>query len=488
MALKQAIKKVALEWVHRNNEDYRRQVLGDGHHLDTQLWDMKVSAAGRLTTSGCDLGQLAQVYGTPLYVVDGNRLARNYREFLGAFRAWYPRVEIGYSYKTNPLPEVLRAIHQMGGYAEVISHFELWLAIELGVPPEKIIFNGPAKTEAALELAVAYDIGMINIDSENEIEPIARLASKYGRRQKVGVRVVTSVGWASQFGVPLAGGRALAAYEHLSAVLELDPRGVHIHLGTGIRDIGAYCQAIGEVMDFAVELKSRLGIELSCLDFGGGFGIPTVQNYSFWDNKLLLNGYPPRLIDIKTCSPLEEYARAIFSMLQVYFARHSWLKPTIFFEPGRAISSSAQSLLLSVLNIKPGAGDKNFAIVDGGKNITVPLGYEHHEVFAVARMHEPAADKTFNIAGPLCYPQDILFKEKRFPELRRGDVLAVMDAGAYFVPNQQNFSNPRPAVVFIDDQGKVRLIRERESFQHIVALDRRVSSPHNELMPIAIAD
>lgn len=473
MTLKQWIKKLALQWVHRDNENFRSQVLGSKHNLDTQLWDMNVSADGKLTTSGCDLSQLARDYGTPLYVVDGNRLARNYQEFVDAFRAWYPRVEIGYSYKTNPLPEVIRAIHQMGGYAEVISHFELWLAIELGVPPEKIIFNGPAKTEAALEMAVAYDVGIINIDSENEIETIARLARKHGRRQKVGVRVVTSVGWASQFGVPLAGGRALAAYEHLSAFLELDPCGIHIHLGTGIRDIGAYCKAIGEVMDFAVELKSSLGIELRVLDFGGGFGIPTVHNYSFWDNKLLLNGYPPRLIDIKTCLPLEKYASAIFSMLNGYFETHSWLKPTIFFEPGRAISSSAQSLLLSVLNIKPGAGDKNFAIVDGGKNITVPLGYEHHEVFAAARMHEKYADKAYNIAGPLCYPQDILFKEKKFPELRRGDILAVMDAGAYFVPNQQNFSNPRPAAIYIDEQGQVRLIRERESFQHIVALDCR---------------
>lgn len=472
MTLKQKIKKFVLARVHRKNEQYRRQILGEGFYLDPQLWDMRISAEGHITSSGCDLSQLAKDYGTPLYIVDSNRLARNYREFLSAFKTWYPHVAIGYSYKTNPLPEVIRAIHQLGGFAEVISHFELWLAIELGVPPEKIIFNGPAKTQEALDLAVSQGIGIINIDSENEIKPIALLAEKYSRRQTTGVRVVTSVGWASQFGIPLAGGRALAAFEHMAAFPALDTRGIHIHLGTGIRDIRTYCQAISEVMDFAVELKSRLGIELSWLDFGGGFGVPTVQGYSFWDTKLILNGYPPRLMDTSACSPLEEYGKAIFAILGKYFARHSWLKPTVFFEPGRAITSSAQSLLLSVLNIKPGAGGKSFVIVDGGKNITMPLGYEQHEIFPATRMLEPAGDNLYNIAGPLCYPEDILAREKRFPELRRGDLLAVMDAGAYFVPNQQNFSNPRPAAVIIDEQGKPRLIRERETFQHIVSLDR----------------
>lgn len=458
--------------VHRKNEQYRRQILGEAYSLDPQLWDMRISAEGHLTTSGCDLGQLAKEYGTPLYIVDSNRLARNYREFLGAFKAWYPHVAIGYSYKTNPLPEVIRAIHQLGGFAEVISHFELWLAIELCVPPEKIIFNGPAKTKEALDLAVSKGIGIINIDSENEIEPIALLTEKYSRRQSTGVRVVTSVGWASQFGIPLAGGRALAAYERMAAYPGIDPRGIHIHLGTGIKDIGTYCQAVREVMDFVVELKNRLGIELSWLDFGGGFGVPTVQSFSSWDTKLILNGYPPRLIDTSACYPLEEYGKAIFSILGEYFARYSWLKPTVFFEPGRAITSSAQSLLLSVLNMKPGAGGKSFAIVDGGRNIAMPLEWEQHEIFPATRMLEPVGENLYNIAGPLCYPQDILAREKRFPELRRGDLLVVMDAGAYFVPNQQNFSNPRPAAVFIEEQGKPRLIRERETFQQIVSLDR----------------
>src|SRR5438552_3126449 len=156
------------------------------------LWDMTVNAHGHLCVRGHDLVAIAAECGTPLHVVDEARLQRNFRGFIDAFRQHYPRVEVGYSYKTNPLPGVLQRLHAWGAWAEVISHFELWLALRLGVPPSRIIFNGPGKTLDALDLAVSRSVAVINIDGLGEIEPIEKLAEKHGVTQSVGLRLITS--------------------------------------------------------------------------------------------------------------------------------------------------------------------------------------------------------------------------------------------------------------------------------------------------------
>lgn len=467
--VKRYIKRVALESVHRKNEARRRQTSAEGY-LDPALWGLTIDAAGHLMAAGCNLGSLAGTYGTPLHVVNREQLRRNYEGFLNAFRAGYPHMEIGYSYKTNPVPAVLQSLHSFGACAEVISHYELWLALQLGVAPEKIIFNGPAKTDAALELAVSHGIRLINIDSSAEIDRIAALAAKHKHRQGVGVRVTTSVGWASQFGLPIADGSALAAFERLAGIPQIAPLGIHIHLGTGIRDIETYARAIAEVLAFSEIVRQRLNIDLRYFDFGGGFGVPTVQSYGFWDSKLMLNGYPPGPIDTHACPSLEAYGAMIAQQLDTYIARNPQSQPRIILEPGRAITSSAQTLLIEVLNLKPGKNGSQFAIANGGKNLTIPLGYEQHELLPATRMHDPIGATRYYIAGPLCYPEDILFKAKPLPELRVGDLLAIMDAGAYFISNQQNFSNPRPAIV-MTDQGTHRLIRRRESFDDIRSLD-----------------
>ena len=469
--MRRALKKLILDHIHRNNEAFRVEQLGKGSYLDPQLWGLQISKHGHLTSSGVDFQELADTYGTPLHVVDKARLAHDYSTFLGACRAWYPDVVIGYSYKTNPLPGAIRVIHQLGGHAEVISHFELWLALKLGVPAEKIIFNGPAKTYKALEQAIENKIRIINIDSEDEIDIVAGLAEKYGHRQAVGVRAITSAGWDSQLGIPLADGRAYSAFERIVRNPHLSAQGIHFHLGTGMRMVEPYCRAIEEVLDFSVLLFSKLGINLSLLDFGGGFGVPTVQGFSGRDHQLMRNGYPPRLIDTRSCASMETFAEGIFKVVGNYLNSNPWLKPTIVFEPGRAISSRSQYLLLKVVGIKPGKNGRKYAFVDGGTNIAAPLCHSHHEVFPVSRMNEKA-DCFFDVAGPLCCPEDILIKVKKFPPLRKDDILAVMDAGAYFIPTQQNFSYPRPAVVLLDATDSGRLIRKRERFEDIVSLDQ----------------
>lgn len=460
------VKQFILRQVVARNEKRRRE-LGFERGLPPEAWGASVSPDGHLAIGGCDVVDLARQYGTPLYVVDLQRLQRDFAGFRDGFRRHYPHVEIGYSYKTNPLPGVIKALHDCGALAEVISHFELWLALQLGVAPANIIFNGPAKTPDAIDLAVQRGVKLINVDGLDEIDIVAAAASRHGIRQAVGVRVVTSVGWQAQFGLRLRTGEARAAFERIRQVASLEPVGLHVHLGTGIKHVPTYLQAIREMLDFARQLASETGIRLDYFDFGGGFGVPTVQPFGTWDSRLMQNNLPVGPVEIGHTPRIEDYAVPIAAMMREFHPQDRL--PTIAFEPGRAISSSAQSLLLEVLVVKRDRDGLVRAILNGGKNYALPTGYEYHEFLPASRMRDTHAD-FLNFYGPLCHPGDVLAVQKPFPALVAGDLVSIMDAGAYFVPNQMNFSNPRPAAVLVAE-GRSTLLRERESFADIVRLD-----------------
>lgn len=467
-ALRSSTKRFLIERRHRANQALRI-ALGQQEGISPQTWGASVSASGHLVIGGCDVTDLAARFGTPLFVVDRSRLEADYRRFRDSFARLYPQVEVGYSYKTNPLPGVIAVLHELGALAEVISHFELWLAFELGVAPARVLFNGPGKGRDAIELAVSRGVKLINIDSLEEIELVAAAARSAGRRQPVGVRVVTSVGWSSQFGLPIGSGDAFEAFRRLKRKEDLLPVGLHVHLGTGIRDVQTYLRAVREVMEFAQALRSLLRVEISCFDLGGGFGVPTVQPYDTWDYRLMRHGRPPAPIDLSAAPAASDHARGIVDLVRRFYPAGGATQPTLAFEPGRALTSSAQSLILRVLTVKRGAASSPTVILDGGKNVALPTGYESHELLPVTRANQKRA-RACNFYGPLCHPGESLFVEKEFPPVEPGDLVAIMDAGAYFVPNQTNFSHTRPAAVLVKD-GQATLLRARESFHDIVARD-----------------
>jgi diaminopimelate decarboxylase len=459
-------KRIWLAAARRADLRRRRELGLLERDLPPELWDAGVDRTGHMTIGGCDVVELAERFGTPLYVVDRSRLERNYTTFVQSFRAHHPHVELDYSYKTNPLPGALRELHRMGAGAEVISPYELWLALELDVSPARITFNGPAKTDRGLELAVNRGIRLINVDNLSEIDKIEALAAAAGRMQQVGVRVTTSVGWSSQFGLSLSTGAAWAAFERARLAAHLDPCGIHLHLGTGLKDTAVYVRAIREVLELARALDAKLGIRIRYFDLGGGFGVPTVRSYSDADHRLMLNGYPPQVMDVTLTPPISTYAALIGELFR---GAASDPPPTLIFEPGRSVSSSAQSLILRVLAVKPAAGGGHHAILDGGLNVAMPTSFEYHEVFPASKMNEPPS-AAYDLCGPLCHPSDVVRRRKRMPRLEPGDVIALMDAGAYFIPNQMNFSNPRAAAVLVD-RAAARTIRRREAFDDVVRLD-----------------
>jgi len=466
--IRTGIKMAGLRAIHRRDALKRNRLPFDGR-LSSDHWGHTVDENGVLCIQGVPVTALTEAYGTPLHVVDVKQLEENYLRFRNAFSDHYADVTVGLSYKTNPLPGVLSRLHKAGAWAEVISHFELWLALRLGVPSDEIIFNGPGKTRDGLRLAVDQSIHMINIDSFDELDQLDDIARSFGKRQRVGIRIVTSTGWGGQFGFKLSNGSAFAAMEKLSASEYLVPCGVHMHLGTGIRSVDGYLTAIDEMLDFAADAQRRLAISINVLDIGGGFGVATVREFSVADERLLLSGFPERLHDVSLFPGIEVYGQKVMSL--VAGKLDGWgTRPKIVLEPGRAVTSSAQCLLLSVLAVKTREAADRCYITDGGKNLTMPLGYEFHEILPANRMTASLANDRANIYGPLCHPGDVMARHRRLPELAVGDVLSVMDSGSYFIPNQMNFSTPRAAVAWAD-HGRHGLMRDREQFDDIVKND-----------------
>ncbi len=465
-SIKTAAKLLVIQRLRRADAE-RRQGLGPFGGLDPSLWGWESSSDGQLCVSGRRARDLAESHGTPLHVVHLAQLRKTHDDFLRPFRDAYPATRLATSYKTNPLPSVLAALHGMGTYAEVISEFELWLAGRLGLAGERIIVNGPGKTRSMIARAVAMNARLINIDGLGEIELIAQEARGTGRRQRVGVRVVTSVGWSSQFGLSISNGEAFAAFERIGKLAALEPAGLHLHIGTGLKNVGSYVRAIGEALEFAARLRDQLGIRLGLFDFGGGFGVPTVRAADAWDDRMVALGYPPRDPYPPDCPTARDYAAALRPAL-ASLREIGAADAELVFEPGRAITSSAQTLLLRVIATKDGGGARKL-ILDGGKNITLPLGWETHKIFPASGLSLDA-NGAYDLYGPLCHPGDVIARHLPLPPTGVGDTIAIMDAGAYFIPNQMNFSNPRPAVVAVDGS-QVRLVRRRESFEDIVRLD-----------------
>ncbi len=438
-------------------------------HLKYSAWGGEVNVRNHLLFGGCDGVELAEEYGTPLHVVDRKRLQRNHQELQEGFVSHDIPCEIYYSYKTNPVPGILKELHANGAGAEIISPYELWLALKLGVKPDTIIYNGPNKSVRSLRIAIENKIKLLNINSWHEIRQIIHLAQELQIQVNVGIRVSLRVGWGeNQFGFSIASGQAREVFETIKRSEELQIKGIHCHLETNIRNPLMYEKAIEEICRFMYELKDKSGIDISYLDLGGGFGILTVRplgKIEFNFNRLFQIPYrAPNVQDIS----LRRLTGQIAKKLRRECGKYDLDVPGLICEPGRALTGNAQILLTRVGDIKKTKTGK-IAMLDAGINIASPVCWEYHEIFVANKMNA-AYDERYDIVGPICTPNDVLYKGKTLPRLEVGDIVAIMDAGAYFISFSTNFSFPRPAVVMVSD-GKHWVLREKEGYEDMTRLD-----------------
>ncbi len=437
--------------------------------LSVEHWGLTALPRVGLARSGVSLHEMTARWGSPLHAVDADALRGNMNAFCRTPTGATAGCEVYYSYKTNPVPGVLRFMHEGGIGAEVISHYELWLARKLGVPGDRIVYNGPAKSPESIREAIECGVGILNLNHREEIEPVAAIARGLGRKARVGLRVSTDQGWAAQFGTPIAGGEALAAFRAARAEPSLDVVAVHAHRGGMIRQESELTAFLEPVLSFVDSLEAELQFRPSILNFGGSLATPTVDYLDAVARRMNRTfGREPAPPDPGAALSIERYVECLVTAVEARSRSRGGERPRVVVEPGRAMTGNTQTLLASVVALKE-AGDRIYAVLDAGINHAEPVGSEYHQVFPVNRFAQPLA-RRYTLVGPICTPGDTLYTSILLPELAVGDTLAIMDSGAYFVPFSTSFSFPRPGLVMVDS-GRESVLRRAETFDDLTRCD-----------------
>ncbi|UPT68732.1 MAG: alanine racemase [Sphingobacteriales bacterium JAD_PAG50586_3] len=398
---------------------------------------------------GVAVKELVAKYGSPVFVISEKQIRRNYQNAVRAFKTRYPKVQFAWSYKTNYINAVCNVFHQEGSWAEVVSGFEYQKAKGNGVPGNKIIFNGPDKTVADLELAI-NDGAMIHIDHFDELYELQELLTRLNKKARVAIRVNMDTGiypmW-DRFGFNYESGQAWNAITKIMASDNLELTGLHCHIGTFMLSTAAYGVAAAKLSDLAMNIKSRFGKIIQYLDLGGGF--PSANT--------LKGSYLPGADIVPS---IDEFAEVITSTLLNYGYKQDEL-PLLILETGRALIDDAGYLLGSVLATKRLSDGRRATIMDFGVNILFTAFWYDHKISPAQEFTHHTEDMV--LYGPLCMNIDVVRESISLPLLNKGDQVVVHKVGAYNMTQWMQFIQMRPNVVMIDVNGNPHLIRNKET-------------------------
>jgi diaminopimelate decarboxylase len=400
---------------------------------------------GALFAEDVPLETLARRHGTPLYVYSASALVSAYDALDAALSG--VRHTICYSIKSNMNLAVVRTLVARGAGVDVTSGGELFRALRAGAAPAKIVYSGVGKRDDEIGQALDAGIKMFNVESLAELRRIDAVAAEHGICAPVAFRVNPDVDprthpyistglRTSKFGIPW--GEAVAAYAEAKALEHVEPVGIDCHIGSQLTQVQPFVDALNRVRHLLLELRDA-GHEIRTIDVGGGLGVR---------------------YDDETPPSFDEYARGVLESV-------GGLGCELVFEPGRALVANAGVLLTRVLYEKTNE-DKRFVIVDAGMNDLIrPALYEawqRIEPVGPARGEPSAAD----VVGPVCESSDFLAKDRPFPPVERGDLLAVHSAGAYGFAMSSNYNGrPRAAEVLVKGS-RAALVREREGYEDLV--------------------
>jgi diaminopimelate decarboxylase len=401
------------------------------------------------------LSKLADQYGTPLYVYSGSTIRDRYRAFDAAF-ANAPHM-VCYSVKANSNLSLLRMLSKLGSGYDIVSGGELERVLAADKRgASRIVFSGVGKTAAEMDLALRSGILMFNVESSSEVELLAERASKLKKRARVAVRVNPDVFAEThpyistglhkhKFGVPIEEARGL--YRTISRHRYLTASGISVHIGSQITSVGPFGDAMQRVADFVRTLRSD-GHQIEYIDAGGGLGIQYHESS--------LDGFPEKA---------RAYADSVLKPLV-------GLGVTILLEPGRSVVGPAGLLLTRVLYHKQNDG-KQFLIVDAAMNdlIRPSLYGAHHDIVPVNRTNSQKK-ATYDVVGPICETGDFFARDRELPSTEEGELLAILDAGAYGMSITSNYNTrSRPPEVLVEGK-KATVIRRRETVRDQIRIER----------------
>jgi diaminopimelate decarboxylase len=407
---------------------------------------------GELCAEDVPVAEIAAKTGTPFYCYSTATLERHYRVFAEPF----PKgTLVAFSVKANGNLAVLKTLARLGAGADVVSGGELKKALAAGIPPARIVFSGVGKTKAELRLGLESGIHQFNVESEPELEALSEVASALQRRAAITIRVnpdvdakthakITTGTSESKFGIPWS--RARQAYALAARLPNIEIVGVDVHIGSQIVELAPFETAFRRVAELVAQLRTD-GHNISRVDLGGGLGVPYQRD----------SAPPP--------DP-GAYGEAVARSTK-------GLGAELILEPGRLIAANAGILVASVIYVKDGEARK-FLVLDAGMNDLIrPAMYDaDHEIVPV---HEPAADSPrirYDIVGPVCESADRFAADREMPQIRQGELVAILTAGAYgaVMASAYNARPPAPEVLVKGQQWSV--VRPRLDDDALIAADR----------------
>ena len=399
---------------------------------------------GVLHAEQCSLDQLAQQYGTPLYVYSKATFEKNYLDMDQAFD--FIDHQICFSVKSNSNLAVLNVLAKLGSGFDIVTGGELARVLAAGGEASKIVFSGLGKQEADIEKALEVGIACFNVESYAELDRIQKVAEKLGKKAAISLRVNPDVDAKThpyistglkenKFGIP--SDVVFETYQYAASLPNLDVVGIDCHIGSQLTETQPFVDALDRVISMIDHLKT-LGIHLKHIDIGGGLGV------TYKDET------PPSVA---------EYANAMRPALEK-------LGLKVYMEPGRSISANAGALVAKVDLLKP-TTHRNFALIDAAMNDLIrPALYEAWMDIQVVAPKAGVETKTWDLVGPICESADFLGKERELA-IQENDHLAVLGAGAYgFVMSSNYNSRGRAAEVMVDGT-QSHVIRKRETIESL---------------------
>ncbi|NOX96789.1 MAG: diaminopimelate decarboxylase [Nitrospirae bacterium] len=404
------------------------------NYLDGQLYGERVKVE-----------DIAREVGTPFYLYSCETLTNHYRNFEKALAGLEHL--ICYAYKANSNLALCKILAKEGCGADVVSGGELRKALQAGVPPEKIVFNGNGKTVEEMELALQSNILMFNVDSRPELLLLDEVAGRSGKKARIALRVNPDIDpqthphiatglKESKFGFEFS--QVIEGYKLAQTLRNIEVAGIQMHIGSQITKVDPFVEALKKIVDLAGELK-KLDIKIKYVNVGGGLGI------TYSDEE------PPSFAD---------YAQSVIPAIKEIGAKG-------IFEPGRVLVGNAGILVTKVLYVKE-TQSKKFVVVDAGMgDLFRPAFYSAYHEIKPVNLKAESQNLKADIVGPICESGDFLAKDREIPAVKRGEFLAVFSAGAYGFSMASNYnSRLRPAEVLVKED-KFRIVRKRETYEDL---------------------
>lgn len=401
--------------------------------------------------------ELIDRYGSPVFVYSENTIRKTFKEAHRAFSSRYPNVQFSWSYKTNYLNAICNIFHTEGSWAEVVSGFEYEKALSNGVPGSKIIFNGPSKSDEDLLKAIKNN-SLIHIDHFDELYQIIALTDKVGNKPKVAIRVNMDTGiypqW-DRFGFNYENGEAWDAINRIMLCRKMELTGLHTHIGTYIMSPDAYKKAASKLAVLASECERKHKHVIRYIDMGGGFASKNTLRGSY---------YP----GTDTTPSFDEFADAITSALMKSEIKPENM-PLLILETGRALIDDSGFLLGTVIANKRLADGRRATIIDAGVNLLFTSFWYDHDIRPAQQVSDQLEETV--IYGPLCMNIDVIRGSILFPLLNKGDHYLIRRIGAYNNTQWLQFITLRPNVLLIDTQGKIHVIKQKETPESVGSLE-----------------